>query len=48
MLGIIYSITNTVNGKKYIGQTVRPLEKRWTQHQRDSNRHTYHFARAIK
>lgn len=30
---IIYKITNKVNGKVYIGQTIRPLEKRWEAHQ---------------
>jgi group I intron endonuclease len=30
--GIIYLITDTVNGKKYIGQTVKGLSKRWKTH----------------
>ena len=29
---IIYKITNRVNGKVYIGQTIRSLEHRWSQH----------------
>ena len=29
---LIYAIRNTVNGKVYIGQTVRSLEQRWAQH----------------
>lgn len=29
---IIYKITNRVNGKVYIGQTIRSLEHRWKQH----------------
>ena len=29
---MIYLITNTVNGKRYIGKTTQPLEKRWYQH----------------
>lgn len=35
-MGCIYKITNTVNGKIYIGQTVGKAEKRWRQHIRDS------------
>lgn len=31
-MGIIYSITNTVNGKMYIGQTVRSLASRISDH----------------
>jgi group I intron endonuclease len=30
--GIIYLATNTVNGKRYVGQTVRSLEERWIEH----------------
>lgn len=33
--GVIYLITNTVNGKQYVGQTVN-FVKRWTTHQRES------------
>jgi group I intron endonuclease len=29
---IIYLIRNTVNGKGYVGQTIRTLEERWAQH----------------
>jgi group I intron endonuclease len=34
--GIIYKITNLVNGKLYAGQTVRSLGDRWADHKRDS------------
>lgn len=30
--GFIYSITNIVNGKQYIGQTIRSLGTRWNEH----------------
>jgi group I intron endonuclease len=30
--GCIYVITNTVNGKQYVGQTTRTLEERWQKH----------------
>jgi group I intron endonuclease len=30
--GLIYLITNTINGKRYIGQTVKTLKVRWTKH----------------
>jgi group I intron endonuclease len=33
---IIYKITNKLNGKIYIGQTVQPLADRWSDHSRPS------------
>lgn len=32
MLGRIYLITNTVNGKRYVGQTIKSVEKRLKEH----------------
>lgn len=31
-MGYIYKVTNTINGKAYIGQTRRTVGKRWTDH----------------
>jgi len=36
MYGVIYKITNTVNGKFYIGQTIMRLENRWGKHKSDA------------
>lgn len=47
--GIIYLITNTVNGKKYVGQTVRKLSTRWNIHKADArNGCDFIFHRAIR
>lgn len=48
MYGIIYKITNTINGKIYIGQTTKTLEERLKYHKRDSQRLDTFFYRAIK
>lgn len=44
-MGYIYKITNTVNGKIYIGLTTVSVEHRWKQHcqtaKRGSNKHLY-------
>lgn len=34
MYGFIYLVTNTVNGKQYVGQTTRSLKRRWQFHLR--------------
>ena len=44
----IYKITNIVNNKCYIGQTVRPVEKRFQRHFKDAQILDTHFARAIR
>lgn len=47
---VIYKITNKINNKCYIGQTINTAEARWERHQNDalSNRLDTHFARAIR
>ena len=35
-MGFIYKVTNTVNGKIYVGQTSRTIEDRWREHVRDA------------
>lgn len=46
----IYKITNTINGKAYVGQTVRPIEQRFNRHINDAINCVLdtHFARAIR
>jgi len=34
----IYKITNTINGKVYVGQTVSTLSVRWSQHVHEANK----------
>jgi len=44
----VYVIENKFNGKLYIGQTVRTVEKRWKIHIKDSRKFNYVFYNAIK
>lgn len=49
-MNYIYLVTNKVNGKQYVGQTVRTVADRWTRHvsasktQQDNN----YFHNAIR
>lgn len=45
--GLIYLITNNVNGKLYVGQTRRTLEQRWKSHVADRNRFKFPLALAM-
>lgn len=47
---IIYKVTNKVNGKIYIGQSINPIEERWRRHLNDAFHYIKdtHFARAIR
>lgn len=45
----IYLVTNTVNGKKYVGQTSQKVSKRWTNHCSVANkRASSYFSNAIR
>ena len=49
-MAIIYNITNLINNKVYIGETIRSLNARWTQHKnqafcKKSNRYLYQSMR---
>ena len=45
---IIYKITNNLIGKSYIGQTIRTLQQRWSQHVADKQEFCKLLSRAIK
>lgn len=46
----IYKVTNIINGKVYIGQSIRDIQQRFTRHINDAlnNNLNTHFARAIR
>lgn len=45
---IVYRVTNQINDKIYIGQTIRSLSDRWSQHIVDRNKFDYPLYRAIR
>lgn len=48
--GYIYKVTNNINGRMYIGQTMRTIDIRWREHVKDSMSESddYYFHRAIR
>lgn len=46
-MGNIYKITNTVNGKVYIGKTVIGVENRWRKHQTEAQREDRGYKSAL-
>ena len=46
--GVIYKITNTLNGKIYIGKTKQKLDRRMTQHKCDSKKGSLGIGAAIR
>lgn len=47
-MGYIYKITNIINGKVYIGQTIQTIEARWEQHKRSSTYKKYALYYAMR
>lgn len=49
-MGLIYKITNQINGKIYIGQTIGILSKRWREHCFEANNgvKTYYLYQAMR
>ena len=47
-MAIVYKITNTVNGKIYIGYTSRTLERRWKEHISISKKSKSFFSTSIR
>lgn len=47
-MGYLYRIKNKVNGKSYIGQTIRPIEKRLEEHQKGNSNYCRLIYRSIK
>ena len=46
--GYIYLVTNNINGKQYVGQTNRTIEKRWKQHTLEYQKYNYYFYTAMR
>ena len=42
-IGFIYVVTNTKNGKVYVGKTIKPFDGRWQEHLRDARAKRGHY-----
>lgn len=47
-MGFIYKIWNEVNDNLYIGQTICPLQQRWSKHKQDSKQRESHLYLAMR
>lgn len=47
-MGYIYKITNEINNKVYIGQTIQTLKNRWYAHKSNSKKSDFHLYRAMR
>jgi hypothetical protein len=47
-MGVVYKVTNSKNGKVYIGKTNKTIDVRRKQHERDARKPKYIFHRAIR
>lgn len=49
-MAIVYLITNLLNGKQYVGATIKTVDQRWKLHVKDSlsEKEEYYFHRAIR
>ena len=48
-IGFIYVVTNTVNGKVYVGKTVKPFDARWKNHKEQARcKSSFYFHNAIR
>lgn len=47
-MGVIYTITNQISGKVYVGQTKRKVEKRWWEHCNSKKEYCSYISNSLK